>query len=101
MQLHKDDWKNNKYIRSFMGTAKMYLSDLTDSYFPHKVHNLVDSKNRDAFINALEQAYERGEPTIGGKASWFEGQQVDIDITGKIIHQWSTRSNNPHRFEEL
>lgn len=79
-----------------MGTAKMYLMEFTDRYFVPKVHNLVEDKDRDAFLRALDDAYN-GK----GEASWFEGQQVDIDITGKVIYEWSTRTRNSHRFSEL
>lgn len=92
----QDHWRNNKYIRSFMGFAKMYLNEFTDAHFDHKVHNLVDDKDRDAFLKALDDGY-----LANGEASWFEGQQVDIDITGNIIYEWSTRSGNSHRFNEL
>lgn len=96
LNFRQDHWRNNKYIRSFMGTAKMYLNEFTDAYFEHKVHNLVADNDSDAFILAMDEGY-----TGNGEASWFEGQQVDVDITGNIIFEWTSRSGNSHRFSEL
>lgn len=101
LEQHEEDWKNNIYIRSFMATATVYLSKFSDTWFEPKVHNMVDDANRDQFLQALEDAYQRGQRPSGGSASWFAGQQITIDITGKIIEIWSTRENNVHRFNEL
>ena len=75
----------------------MYLNDFAESYFEPKIYNLVEDSNRDAFLQALDDGYF----PANRKASWFEGQQVAIDITGTVIYEWSTRKDNSHRFNEL
>ncbi len=96
LRKQEDHWRNNRYIRSFMGTTKLCLNDFTDNFFNHKVHNLVADEDRDVFLQLLDEGYAGN-----AGATWFEGQQVDVDITGHIIKEWSSRSSNSHRFNEL
>lgn len=97
LRQQQDHWRNNPYIRSFMGTAKMFLNDFTDQYFEHRVHHLVADDNRDAFMKVLDDSYTGS----AARAVWFQGQQVEIDITGQIVNEWNSRSSNNHRFNEL
>lgn len=96
LSMEQSHWRNNRYIRSFMGTAKKFLNDFTDSVFEHKVHYLVADENRDDFLRVLDDAHV-GET----RATWFEGQHVDVDITGHVFKESSSRTTNTHRFHEL
>lgn len=66
---------------------------------PNFESNLVGARNREAFLSALDVAYER-EERQGGKAIWLAGQQVDVE-TGKVSFTWSSRLNNVNRVDEL
>ena len=96
-----EDWKNDVSIRSFFAVAKYYVSEITDRFFEHKLHNLVEDKDREAFLKSLDDAYDNGYRAPGGQANWFSGQQVDIDLTGNVVQNWSTRDEYSHRFNEL
>jgi hypothetical protein len=100
LEKDEDDWKNNRYIVSFFNFASAGVCTLSDVLLPHFESNLVDDRDRETFLSTLDAEYERGERP-GGEANWFAGQQVDVDITGKVSNTWSTRRDHGYRFAEL
>lgn len=89
-------WRNNRYIRSFMGSAQMFLNSFVSAHFQHRVYDLVDPTNRDSYLQALDTGFNEKD-----RASWFEGQQVVVDISGNVVAEMSSRRLNSHRFDEL
>jgi hypothetical protein len=100
----QEKWSNNKYaIALFLDLANI-MQFVGDYFASHHVENLVSEENREKHLHALDAAYRSkqeqasGEP---GTASWFKGQQIDLDIDGTITQEWSTRRNSKNRFMEL
>ena len=118
--LHRDSWMNHAYVRSLFNDVVHVLTWLGDVFEPHRSVNLVDSKDRDEYIKLLDQyhhyyeqqkkqqqediAEQQGVGHGGEKrrdgAVWFEGQQINTDITGEINAYWQTRLLNKHRFTD-
>jgi hypothetical protein len=106
LQNGQDDWKNSVYIRSFFGTAHIWLSYLVDVLFPHFVCDMVEDANRASFLSTLDSAYyeerqEGGQGQGGGEAKWFDGQGTFTDINGKSAGSWSTRQAHNDGLDEL
>ena len=71
------------------------VETLGDAWLPHRVVDLVDDTNWTAYLIALDRQYST--PTV--QASWFHGQQVSLDLWGRIYAEWRPRDLN--RFQEL
>lgn len=95
-----DDWKNNQYISSFFGHSSEWLGDVGDVFYKRFVNKLIDDDDRDEFLSRLDNDYNNNNNN-DGTANWFAGQQVDLDINGKVASYWSTRVEYGHRFDEL
>jgi hypothetical protein len=97
--LRTESWRNNPYVMSLFHDIVRVLTYAGDLILPHFESNLVADEDRDAFIAALDDAYERNL-TQGGQASWFKGQQINVDIDGSVNSMWRTRETYEHRFME-
>lgn len=99
-----EKWSNNKYIRAlFLESAEM-MQFFGDYFSPHHFENLVADENIDKHLQALDEAYkvrQQKQSPNKGAASWFEGQQIDLDIDGTITQEWVTRRAYKNRFMEL
>jgi hypothetical protein len=73
-----------------------------DHFYEHRFVVLVNETAAGDCLQALDEAYihsSRRPPSE--KASWFEGQQINIDVGGKYYDSWSTRDKSSNKFEEL
>ncbi|CAB9529860.1 Procollagen-lysine,2-oxoglutarate 5-dioxygenase 1 [Seminavis robusta] len=95
---------NNKYVEALFLDLANVFQIVGDFFAVHHVKNLVAPENADRFINNLDEAYrERQQKEVDdtAKATWFAGQQVDLDLDGTITAEWSTRRASKNRFMEL
>lgn len=121
--LHEESWMNHGWVRSLFHDVFHVLTWLGDVFEPHRSVNLVDAKHRDEYIKLLDQYHqhneqqkERQQQQEEGEgvsrrekkkqrhrrdgAVWFEGQQINTDITGELNAYWQTRLLNKHRFTD-
>jgi len=92
-------WNDNKYVRAWFAYFINLLEFIGDFFATHRVEHLVDDQNAGAYLQALDEQYEKtAHPK---KASWFRGQQINLDFDGSIDSEWSTRRENVNRFMEL
>ena len=96
-----DTWRDNQELRAAMGKASKWVEALSDWFLPHFVSNLVADESREAFLQRLDAAYRQHSHDHGGAANWFAGQNVDVDITGKVYRTWPTRQGRENIFSEL
>ena len=100
----QDKWSNNKYIIALFLDLATVMQFVGDYFASHHVMNLVSEENAEKHLKALDEAYQRKQQQASsteGTASWFAGQQIDLDIDGTITQEWSTRRNSKNRFMEL
>jgi hypothetical protein len=76
------------------------LCSLGDLFAPHEIVSLVDTADRNKYIEVLDEFDSRYGNTIE-KASWFSGQQIRTGFDGTIIKEWNERKYYRDRFEEL
>jgi len=96
-------WTDDKYVRSFFYDAANVLRWVGDNCFAHGVEDLVHPDNRTEYLKALDRA---GHATSEAKehdmkASWFRGQQIQLDVDGSMMKEWATRQKYSDRFQEL
>ena len=96
----EESWKNHRLVRSFFSDVFSTFNNLGDIFLPHFVSNLVDDKDREAYLASLDAQYQRGD-VQGGVANWFRGQQINVDVTGERTSDWFTRASHEHRFMQL
>jgi hypothetical protein len=79
-------------------TAKSLF--LGDVFCSHSVEKLIRDDDALEYLQALDKEYKvtgHDKP----KASWFKGQQVKIDLTGRVRQEWESRKGSKEVFEEL
>ena len=101
--LNEESWMNQGWVRSLFNDMVNVLTWLGDVFEPHRSVNLVNVQSRDQYLKLLDDnyQYEQQRQRNSNKrhgAVWFEGQQINTDITGEINTYWQTRLLNPHRF---
>jgi hypothetical protein len=98
-------WADNKYAIALFQDMFNLLQAAGDLFCPHRVENLVDETRADEYLQALDEAYARGQQSAGSsslkKANWFHGQQLNLDIDGTIDSELRTRRDNAEKFTEL
>lgn len=67
----------------FVMTATFSVIAIGDYFAPHGLVQLVEQHKRDYYISALEEHYQKYNKFMD-KAIWFKGQQIEIDIHGRI-----------------
>ena len=71
----------------------------------HFFQRIVPTEETEPFLKALDEAYydnsknENGKENNGG-ASWFAGQQVSLNIGGKLDDEWDTRKEQKDSFNQ-
>lgn len=100
-----ENWKNNKYAMALFLDLANVLQIVGDYFAPHHVRKLVSDENADQHLRTLDELYLAkkftGVRKERDRASWFAGQQIDLDIDGHITNEWSTRRDSKNRFMEL
>ena len=100
-----ENWRNNKYAMALFLDLANILQLVGDYFSPHHVQKLVSDENAEQHLRALDELYLAkkitGVQDENEKASWFAGQQIDLDIDGTVTNEWSTRRNSKNRFMEL
>jgi hypothetical protein len=95
--VHK--WTSHPIARSFWLQMLNVLYNLGDQMNPHFFVNIVNETQSIEFLRALDEAHKK----MGSNekaASWFKGQQVNVDIDGTVNSLWRSRENNLNRFED-
>lgn len=93
-------WSNNKYVRSLFYEMVQVLCKVGDLLSSHFVANLVDESKETIFLEALDEAYFKKETKQTSRASWFQGQQINLSIDGTVNSLWATRKIHEDRFQE-
>jgi hypothetical protein len=88
------------YMLGLLASLTNKLGSLGDLFAPHGIVNLVDTNNREEYIDSLEEFDSQHGNTIE-KASWFSGQQIRTGFDGLLLNEWDDRFKNSDRFEEL
>ena len=81
---------------------------MLDAFAPVTLIKVVSSEHADEYIAAMDQAMQRRkeeeaklgiQPTRGaGYASWYQGQQIELDIFGNYRNKWATREQKEDKF---
>jgi hypothetical protein len=88
------------YILGMLAQLVIKLGSLGDLFAPHRIVNLVDTADRNKYIEVLDEFDSRYGNMIE-KASWFSGQQIRTSFDGTLLNEWDDRVKNRDRFEEL
>eukprot|EP00543_Licmophora_paradoxa_P003233 CAMPEP_0202441692 /NCGR_PEP_ID=MMETSP1360-20130828/1195_1 /ASSEMBLY_ACC=CAM_ASM_000848 /TAXON_ID=515479 /ORGANISM="Licmophora paradoxa, Strain CCMP2313" /LENGTH=248 /DNA_ID=CAMNT_0049056783 /DNA_START=323 /DNA_END=1069 /DNA_ORIENTATION=+ len=88
----KKAWTEHKYIRSLIRDLVYVVEYVGDILCPHRYYNLVSPEKTDAYLESIRMKRN----SIGGhgeeqKATWYAGQQLDLDLDGTVYREWSTR----------
>ena len=96
-------WTDNKYIRNFFRDVVSAAQLFGDLWAPYTMAKLVDDANSSQFIEALDAAEDRkrDQGVTYRRANWFAGQNLHVDIDGKITKEWQTRKKAGDKFKEL
>lgn len=96
---NNEDWiSESSVMRGLFIQAHILLTTLADFTSPHFFQQIVPDSQTDEFVEALDLAHERNQPKK--MASWFSGQQVDLNIVGSVNNEWSTRTRNADKFDQ-
>jgi hypothetical protein len=89
-------------IRQLLQTVQNVLFLLPDYAYSHRLAVLVNGTNAEAYLQALDEAHlqstAQGE---FGRASWFAGQQIVVDVDGTFVENWSSRERAKDKFDEM
>ena len=106
-------WSDNKYIRSLLKDVHVMMEAIANLWSSFHFADLIHDDNILLYLSEMDKAYsykqiKRTQSTGNSKqrtlASWFAGQQLKIDIDGKISNLWSTRGldvDNQFEFKDL
>jgi hypothetical protein len=99
MKEDNDDWINESpYIRGLFIQAHLFLTKVADLTSTHFLQQIVPDSQTKPFVDAMDAAHGKNPPKK--LASWFSGQQVDLNIGGSVQLEWSTRTRNADKFEQ-
>ena len=66
---------------------------------------IVDEKDFDDYIDVMDRSMQQHfgdsdsmSSRSAGYASWFKGQQIDLDVFGNFKTIWRSRSENEDKF---
>ena len=86
----------------------LYQKWMLDRFAPVTLIKVVSSEHADEYIAAMDQAMQKRkeeetkvgiQPTRGsGYASWYQGQQIELDIFGNYRNKWATREQKEDKF---
>ena len=96
-------WTDNKYVRNLFRDVVSAAQLFGDLWAPYTLTKLVDDANSSHFIEALDDAEDRKreQGVKTRRANWFTGQNLHVDIDGKITKEWQTRKKAGDKFKEL
>lgn len=93
---------SNKYVKGFLRDMMSLFQKMGDGFSTHDVLYLVSDKDADEFMHHLDEAHARQAGHRRGRgAVWWLGQNIHIDITGKVGKEWDSRKQNAEDFEDL
>jgi hypothetical protein len=80
-------WFDNKYVRALLREYNQMFVILCDWWSPHFHVDLVSAESRDSYLHALDDKRAAIRISSKNEASWFEGQQLKIDLDGTVIQE--------------
>lgn len=89
-------WTDHPSIRSFLRSFGDVVAAVTDAT-AHQLESLVSRQDEMEYLRAMDAGYREST----NRASWFKGQQINVDLDGKVQSEWITRRTNERRFSEL
>ena len=94
-------WLDNKYVRSFIRDVHAMMEVVANIWPSFHYGGLIDKDKISEYLSDMDNVYfqkQAMEENGGGnkkklrtRASWFAGQQLKVDVDGKISNLWSTR----------
>lgn len=93
----KRKWYYNKYTKALFADILEFVCSFSDRMSPHFHLSLVKEGNRTAYLEMMDRGYKAPFK----RASWFQGQQVLLDVDGTVAGEWKTRIDNRENFDEL
>jgi len=84
----------------FLDACYQSLVLVCDWVFPHRFAALVDSSDTDAYLSALDDAYQAGSTHQHRRGSWFAGQQIDVHIDGTFARNRRAREYSDVDFDD-
>lgn len=87
-------WQDHVLVRQCLEVSMRTLRAFLDVSLTHTVEDVV-VEDVEGYLQAME-AYEFTE-----QASWFRGQQINLNLNGQIDSMWSTREAHREEFGEL
>ena len=115
-------WSNHRYAMALFLDLANVLQLVGDFFAPHHVELLVPHEHAQEHLQALDKAsqmkqqqqqQQQQQPISSSssssspiqpqdeRASWFKGQQINLDIDGTVTNEWRTREESKNRFMEL
>ena len=86
------------WVQSLFRDVFDALVQTLDAVAPHRMETLVLPDNRQAFLEALSSAPIPTDER--DRATWFQGQQLYLNLDGSIEGAWSTRTQKANNFVE-
>mmetsp|Transcript_14867 Transcript_14867/g.41069 ORF Transcript_14867/g.41069 Transcript_14867/m.41069 type:complete len:446 (-) Transcript_14867:619-1956(-) len=81
--------------------AGALLLFLIEALSQHQAVELVSADHANEFIAALDEEYQNGNQPQQQRASWYRGQQLQLQMDGSVWRVWDTRRENEELFQEL
>eukprot|EP00536_Pseudo-nitzschia_multiseries_P004878 jgi/Psemu1/189169/e_gw1.85.127.1 len=82
-----------------------FLVAVCDLVFSHRFAVLVDGADADGYLRALDDAHAKtkraGSSNHPKRASWFAGQQIDVNIDGTFSRNKNARENSDVDFDSI
>jgi len=100
----KGEWKYSRYAVSLFRDLDSVMTCLIDQFAPFRSLKVVGTKDFDKYFEVMDKATEQrsqadAKPSRGaGYASWFKGQQIDLDVFGNFKSIWSSRKDEEDKF---
>mmetsp|Transcript_5757 Transcript_5757/g.12476 ORF Transcript_5757/g.12476 Transcript_5757/m.12476 type:complete len:602 (-) Transcript_5757:114-1919(-) len=112
-------WKYSRYAMSLFRDLDKAMTMLIDQFAPFRSLKIIDTKDYDAYFEVMDQAMmdqqqqqhnqvaglssndeQQQQPLSRGDgyASWFKGQNIDLDVFGNYRRVWTSRKDQEDKF---
>ena len=86
-------WTDDKHVRSVFLFLVVQLQWIGDTLCPHQHYNLVEEQFTSEYLSSLDQSPPNRD------ASWFENQQLNLDVDGTVASDW-THKRQPQQQQQ-
>jgi len=98
------EWKYSRYAVGLFRDLDEAMRWLIDQFAPFRSLKVVDTEDPQKYFQVMDEAMERRNQEIekpsrgAGYASWYKGQQIDLDVFGNFKRIWNSRSEKEDKF---